>query len=309
MALKSRGAGGFEEGRPSSPLDFDAIRKAEAERIGSRCVVEQLELGQANIGGRLREFAAFRYPNVPLDRNQKPLDSLIAAMVERMGKIPLRIAVMRYAGEDAAVPGQPGQTLKSGSIIGANTSKPTSIYPAEWFEQILAAEGKHTMDDLTTAITSPRAPRPFKQFSQIENLPEGKIQPGRGAGFLLLAQVDDRLQGLGLSQILLTSVLQNYHDSLNLPYVFFYGRMPELKKDSQAEAEFAARGVVESRTLNRYLAQVMGGERRDWGVGFHKRAGAHIICGLPDSVLDGDSLNSGYLGIYDLKELSASGRI
>lgn len=297
--------------RDTEPVlkDIPPQQKPKDDEISSHCVFEVIEPGQPRLKEKLVEYAGFRYRRHPEVRSELFQEIISQTMFDRMLTIPARFALLRYNGPKLDVGVEQQFTLNPGSVVGVNSSKQTFVYPKQWFESLLASEGRQTMDNLTTAVTSGESPHPFKPFGFIENLREGPLRQGEGAGFLLLALVDDRLLGVGLSQTLLPGLLRYYLENVKVPYVFVYGRMPNLSKDPLIQQNFQERGVVETGVLNGYIKQVLNGERHDWGVGLHKMAGAHVICGLPDSVLDKESLNCGYLGIYDLTELRRMRRI
>lgn len=294
---------GFRQGgqEPPEPVYFTGGLRDAGDHIRGSLDVEVLEPGQSGLGDKLGEYIRLRYGRRPESGSRVFQQSISAAMVERMKTVPMRFALLRYMGGDVMTPDQE-ILVKSDSVTAVNSSKQTFVYPQEYFAGLLEAEDKYSMDELTAAVMSPNSPHRFRGFTEIENLAEGPLKPGRGVGFLLLALVREDVRGIGLSQKLLAGVLRYYRDRVRVPYVFVYGRVPGLGADDEAANEFRDHGVVRAPTLNRYLRRTME-EGGDWGVGLHKKAGAHIICGLPDSVRDKDSLNCGYLGAYDLKTI------
>jgi len=305
----AQSGGSMAGGEPPSflPVCLDLKDNTAAEYVRKHCEVEIIEPGRGDFG-RIADYIRFRYKSHPDADSSTFVSSISGEMIVRMAKIPQRFALLRYVGGDLSFQGA-GSVLKQGGVVGVNTSKQTFVYPEEWFKGILSASARHTMDELSTAVTSEKSPFRFRTFHEIENLVEGGIRKGSGAGFLMLALVDERLRGLRLSQKLLSGVLGYYRDVVGVPYVFVYGRVPEICRDEAVYEEFKAGGRLSPVSLNRYLKQVLAEERRDWGVSLHHQAGARMICGLPNSVQDAESLNSGYLGIYDLGELRAQGRI
>ncbi|MFH1404406.1 MAG: hypothetical protein ABIH11_09075 [Candidatus Altiarchaeota archaeon] len=289
--------------QPPSVLDLGAKRREAMQFITEQSRLEVIEPGQSNLDERLREYVVFRHRQNPSIGDRSFQDAEIAKLVGWMSTIPVRPSVLRYTGDDVKVESREGAsfTLSKGSVIGCNLSKQTMAYPDEYFEKLLAARGRFTMDELTSAVTHPNSPNPYVNFTELENMREGELRHGAGAGFLLLAEVDDRLQGLGLSQQILGGVLDYYRSKVGSNYVFVYGRLPEIRLDAGAAREFNDSGKVTPATVNKYVAQVMDGERRDWGLGFHRDAGASIICGLPYSYPDKESLNCGFLAVYDLR--------
>ncbi len=293
---------------PPKPWRFGGAGDAFTESLRSACRVEVIEPGAQGCEGKIREYISFRYRGGPIYASQGFQDRMSKIMLEKMIMGPMRFTLLRYAGDNLKLPGD-GLTLESGSVVGVNLSKQTFAYPDSWFKSLLDAQASHTMGELGIAVTSQNSPHPFRPFGVMENLEEGPMRFGEGAGFLLLALVDERLRGMGLSQKLLSGVLTHHHDKVGARYVFAYGRTPQLSANQEASNEFKEKKAVSRATLEHHLQDVMRGEKRDWGVQLHHRAGANIICGLPDSVKDGESLNSGFLGIYDLGRMRDSGRI
>ncbi len=153
------------------------------------------------------------------------------------------------------------------------------------------------MVDLTKAVLDPNAPQKFRPYEEMEGLRESQLEPGKGAGFLFYAYTDKDIRGGALSTKLLTTVLTDMTDELKLSHAFAYGRLPKI-------GDFEAGGrALDAVGVNAYIKDVMNGDRRDWGLEFHKRSGAKIICGLPNSVDDPESRNCGFLAIYDLRKL------
>ena len=290
-------------------MESGVVDRRYADSIRADCSVEVLELGQLGVDDKAVDWVRYMCrgkPSVDDIAFQRRMSNF---MFRRMLSGPTRFASLRYRGGDIDVKGEGGFTLKTNSIVGINTSKQTFAYPEDWFRRVLTAGGKQTMDDLTVSVTSEKSPYPFQPFGKIQELDEGPLRPGVGAGFLLLVLVDDRFRGMGLSQPLLSGVLKYYSEEAAVPYVFAYGRVPDICKDSDIVKDYREHDAVPTETLNRYLSEVQAGRRQDWGVGLHQKAGAHIICGLPDSIIYAESLNSGYLAIYDLKELKSTGKM
>ncbi len=298
MARVIRGQPPGESPQAPEPKGLGDAGKALARKIASESVVEAIRPGMTGLDEKIRDWVLFRYRRHPQVHETRFQEAMSKAVFDNMLAGPMVFANLRYAGGDLSLGG--GEPIRSGSVVGVNSSKRTLAYPDKWFKALLDAKEKAGMDELTRAVTSPHSPYKFIPFGQIESLREGVIPTGSGSGFLMLALVDERIRGAGLSQKLLTGVLEEYRGPLRTNYVFFYGRTPGLGRDEDAAREFREHKAVSTETLNTHLRRVINGVAPDWGVGFHIRSGAHLICGLPDSVLDAESLNCGFLGIYDL---------
>ncbi|MBU0761890.1 MAG: hypothetical protein KKD39_02600 [Candidatus Altiarchaeota archaeon] len=248
-------------------------------------------------------------------------ESIFHSLLMRMTNGPIRLALVRYIGDDMLV-GEPATLLKTGDVVASNESRQTHKYSPEYMRSLIAAQTSKTMDELTLQFTNPDGTPPFSTFASIRDSVDGPLKPNGGLGFLILALVDRRLRGQSLSTPLLTNVLAMHHDSIGHDYVFAYGRLPELGGErlpsgedelnalrTEARQQFEQTGKVEIQTLNRYVQGLLDGNGRDWGLGFHRKAGAHAICGIPYSYDDPASLNCGALVIYDLKELRRQARI
>jgi hypothetical protein len=303
---KLREPGGLGDEFPPEPWRLGGVDKGLAQAIRKNCAIEVLAPGQAGLEERLREYVRFRYAARPESAREDFQRTMSKVLFDKMISGPMTFTLLRYLGEDATLRDRGEFTLKTGAVVGVNSAKQTFIYPDGWFRGLLEAEGKHSMDELTAAVTSEKSPYPFRPFGAIEELDEGPERRGEGAGFLLMALVDERLRGLELSQDLVRGVLRHYLDGVGLSYALAYGRAPQIGDDPAISAE---QDAVSAKALNRYIADVLGGRRRDWGVHLHQGAGARILCGLPDSVIDEESMNCGFLGIYDLKKLRSSGSI
>jgi hypothetical protein len=281
-------------------FNLDSRKNEALQRVRDNSVVEVFELGQQGIDRQLRDYIKFgaRYHTGAGDQ-----DRLLSGMVHQMASHHLRFALLRYTGGDVKIEGEEPFVLTSGSVVGVNASKQTLAYPGEWFERLLDARagGRYSLDELTKAVTSADAANKFKSFSDILNLQEGPLKHAQGAGFLLLAFVDDRLRKAGLSQIMLNGVLDYYRRQAGVSFAFAYGRTPGLSAVKELAEPFSGEGKpVEAEALNSYLQEVLDGHRKDPGVGLHKNGA--LICGLPNSVEDGKSLNCGFLTIYDLRK-------
>ncbi|MBU0761450.1 MAG: hypothetical protein KKD39_00345 [Candidatus Altiarchaeota archaeon] len=277
------------------PRGLNDMEKADMERIRANCRVEIADSNHPRLSDEVEEYLRYlrihRLISLPQD-----MQSQSNTMFRRIIEKGLRVALLKYKGPEVPVGGN--ATLPPEAVIGVNSSKQTDAYPHEWFDNLLKARQNHTMDDLTTAVESARGRLKFQPFREITDRDEPVIAAGKGAGFLSLIHVSPRLRGCGLSQILLPEVLKYYWQARDVPYVFVYGRTPAISREQEMKAEFEESGVVSTQNLNRYITQVLGGVKRDFGVGVNQKAGAEIICGLPDSVLDRESLNCGYLAIY-----------
>lgn len=246
-------------------------------------------------------------------------DALANALVARMTNAPIRLAIMRYLGDDNRL--ENGVVLKTGQVVASNESKQTFVYPPDMFRNMMRLKDGYSMDNMSEAFTDASGKHPFRTFPEIRDLAEGHARPGEGVGFLILALVDDRLRGLALSKPLLESVLRYHRDTLRHDYVFAYGRLPQLggkdgegednlnKVRGRAQESFRKHGVVETEILNEYLRGLKAGDGRDWGYQFHRRAGCTPICGIPFSYQDPKSFNTGFLAVYDIKKITREERI
>ena len=204
------------------------------------------------------------------------------------------------------IPSSRGE-IKTGDAIALSESRITDALPWEYLIQLYQAgklaektadrETKLKIMNATTKIFyAGTSQKPFQQFTDIEDLPPP--QTG-GDGFLMLIYIDPRLRKQGLPKTILTETL-NHHRQLGAEYTFGYGRLPHLSQISLLKNAYERNGQLTASQVNNYLLQNIEGERNDSGLKIHVNAGATIICGLPQSVGDLESLNSGFLGIYKL---------
>lgn len=296
---------GNQEG-PREPYGSRELRKRDLAQIRENSSTEVIDPNAANVREKLGAFIRLMYQADP-EFGMREEAEVAATMLSRMHKGPLRLSMLRYNGTPLDVSG--GGHVLPGQVVAINSCKQTLTYPNEYFTGLLKAKDRFSMDELTTAVMSPQSDYPFKKFSEIESRHEGHLKPGQGAGFLFLGYVDEKLRGGGLSQKMLSNVLSGMHDDLKLQYCFVYGRLPKLKDHGPAAKEKAREGRVSPPTLNKYVKKAVEGDIKDWGLLLHQRAGADVVCGLADSVDDKNSLNCGYLAIYDLKKLRANRKI
>lgn len=222
-----------------------------------------------------------------------------AVLSERISpESPIIFLDIRYSGNPLEFnAGGKTRTLRRKDMLGFINSRRNSQFSMELVERLL--ERKRQGDT------------PKKIFDELGNqLPpsyEGLCKLGDNdrseVGFLMLVHVDPDLRGLNLSQRLLRRTLQIMRDRFNLEYVAFYGRVPGLSEEftSPADAE---------KHLQEYVARKRpDGFHPDWAVRFHQYAGCEVICGIPNSAVDNESLNHGFVGVYDLIKLRGEGRI
>jgi len=116
-------------------------------------------------------------------------------------------------------------------------------------------------------------------------------------GFLLLAEVDPGVRKHGLSKQLIEAALDNFR-SLGVSHVVAFARCAQL-------AQYEPDPQKATTRLQEYIKlRDDRGMHPDYGIRFHQRAGAQIICGIPNSSPDPESHNNMCLVIYSLAELT-----
>jgi GNAT superfamily N-acetyltransferase len=123
-------------------------------------------------------------------------------------------------------------------------------------------------------------------------------RPGQ-VGFLMLAEVDPSVRHLGLSKHLLTKVLEAFRRE-GTKFVVTFARCAQL-------AEWEPDPLIAEQRLQEYVAlRNDAGLHPDFGIRFHQKAGARVICGLPHCARDPEAHNHMCLMIYNLAELDLS---
>ena len=113
-------------------------------------------------------------------------------------------------------------------------------------------------------------------------------------GILLLAEVDPSVRKHGLSKLLIQSALNNFH-SLGVSNVFAFARCAKF-------SEYEPDRIKALGNLQDYIARRdEEGWHPDYGIRFHQKAGAQIICGIPNCSLDPESHNHMCLVVYTVK--------
>ena len=267
---------------------------------------EFIDLDTNNMDSLMDDYMHLRYN--PLEfpelqthdfqKNQKKFD------LKRIVDGKSTILLFRHTGPN--IPSSRGE-IKTGDAIALSESRITDALPWEYLIQLYQA-GKlaektadretklKIMNATTNMFYGGESGKPFQQFTDIEDLPPPEKD---GDGFLMMIYVDPRLRQHGLSTTTITHTL-NHHRQLGAEYTFGYGRLPHLSQISLLKNAYERNGQLTPNQLNNYLLQNLEGERNDPGLKIHLNAGATIVCGLPQSVGDLESLNSGFLGIYKL---------
>lgn len=113
-----------------------------------------------------------------------------------------------------------------------------------------------------------------------------------GKGVLSLVYIESMIsfRGGNLSFHLIKASLERVYEKYGIRYAVAFGRLPE----------------YDGRPLHDYIDNHVrdDGFHKDWGVRFHQKAGASLVCGIP-CCAEGDveSRKNGTLMLYDIESL------
>jgi len=223
-----------------------------------------------------------------------------------------RTTLLRYVGEDLSIQsGEDTFQLVTNQVIGLQVHRKTTEFSAQKLRGVLTEREKGSTPQQVYLNHKSELPR---TWDEIRIQPETETR-GADAAFLILIEIDPRLRGIKLNQILLSSMADFYRER-GIHHLAAYVRMPQMKKTMEKELGLTAteklslrdqeaqEGILDkesSKKLQAYVLRERGdGMHPDYGIRFHQRMGGRIICGMPFAVMDDkDSCRHACLMVYE----------
>lgn len=219
------------------------------------------------------------------------------------------IGLLRYEGSEISYRyGTSDVKLHSGEVVGWVAYQPVPGMVAKGVEGGLTAKrrGEGSLD----VFRSIRSYFP-RYRAALELIDPESAKRSAGVGAILIAGVRPDLRGFGLGQALLHGAQQDLFNSghrLAVSYArvpgfgkFMRSEFPAIASDTEKAPMLAAMSQYE---LHPYIDMTRedDGLSVDWGIRFHQRAGATLVCGAPGCANDTASMNNGAILVTDLVE-------